>query len=52
MSLSPFLSQDSSPDVRQSAFALVGDLAKSCPARLTPCFKELVSLTLHALEPR
>ena len=44
--------QDTSADVRQSAFALVGDLAKSCPARLGPRFKEVVGLTLHALDPR
>ena len=42
--------QDILPDVRQSAFALVGDLARACPAYLTPVLTQLVALSLANLE--
>ena len=42
--------QDESPDVRQSAFAIVGDLARACPGSLTPILTQLVALSLANLE--
>lgn len=42
--------QDMLPDVRQSAFALVGDLARACPAYLSPVLTQLVALSLANLE--
>ncbi|GAB4816534.1 hypothetical protein N2152v2_003580 [Parachlorella kessleri] len=44
--------KDPSPDVRQSGFALVGDLAKACAAHLKPILRELVAEALHNLEPQ
>ena len=44
--------QDASPDVRQSAFALVGDLSKVCPGHLLPCTPQLVSLAVANLQPQ
>ena len=38
------------PDVRQSAFALVGDLSRACPAYLSPILTQLVALSLANLE--
>lgn len=38
-----------SPDVQQSAFALVGDLAKACPAHLKP-HADFFSVALQALD--
>lgn len=43
--------QDTSADIRQSAFALVGDLAKVAPSYLSPSLPELVSLTCAHLQP-
>lgn len=43
--------QDMLPDVRQSAFALVGDLARTCPAYLNPVLTQVVALSLANLEP-
>ncbi|KAK9804853.1 hypothetical protein WJX72_008726 [[Myrmecia] bisecta] len=42
--------QDPSPDVRQSAFALVGDLSKVCATHLQPIMKELVTLAVANLD--
>ncbi|KAG2499029.1 hypothetical protein HYH03_003214 [Edaphochlamys debaryana] len=42
--------QDPSPDVRQSAFALVGDLASACVAHLLPVLDSLVACALALLE--
>ena len=44
--------QDASPDVRQSAFALVGDLSKVHPGHLLPCTPQLVSLAVANLQPQ
>ncbi|WIA22073.1 hypothetical protein OEZ85_004416 [Tetradesmus obliquus] len=41
---------DSASDVRQSAFALVGDLAKSCPSHVLPRLDEFVKLSLACME--
>ncbi|KAF6260222.1 ARM repeat-containing protein [Scenedesmus sp. NREL 46B-D3] len=41
---------DSASDVRQSAFALVGDLAKACPSHVLPRLDELVKLSLACME--
>jgi len=43
--------QDESPDVRQSAFALVGDLAKLCAPHLAPVAGDLIRLGMAQLEP-
>lgn len=32
-----FLSQDTMPEVRQSSFALLGDLTKACFPHVKPC---------------
>jgi len=42
---------DASPDVRQSGFALLGDLARGCVSHLTPHAPKLVALCLQALGP-
>lgn len=39
------------PAIRQSAFALVGDLAKSCPTYLQPIASDIVALALRTLDP-
>ncbi|EFJ40829.1 hypothetical protein VOLCADRAFT_107966 [Volvox carteri f. nagariensis] len=41
---------DQSPDIRQSAFALIGDLASACVAHLLPVLEPLVSCSLTMLE--
>ncbi|GIL70967.1 hypothetical protein Vretifemale_1626 [Volvox reticuliferus] len=41
---------DPSPDVRQSAFALIGDLAAACVAHLLPVLDPLISCALTMLE--
>ncbi|GLI64504.1 hypothetical protein VaNZ11_007770 [Volvox africanus] len=41
---------DPSPDIRQSAFALIGDLASACVAHLLPVLDPLVSCALTMLE--
>ena len=41
---------DEVADVRQSAFALLGDLARGCPAHVMDKFSELVGLGLASLE--
>ena len=38
-------------EVRQSAYALVGDLSKSCPAVLRPAYGEIVPLLVSQLNP-
>ena len=43
--------QDGSPDVRQSAFALAGDLAKCCLSQLASVYSRLVELCVHSLHP-
>lgn len=40
-----------SADVRQSAFALVGDLSKACPAHLRPV-SDFFEVAVHALDTR
>ena len=47
----PFGVQDELADVRQSAFALVGDLAKSCAPQIAPIAPQLLQLAMHQLEP-
>eukprot|EP00884_Botryococcus_braunii_P019984 jgi/Botrbrau1/666/Bobra.0161s0050.1 len=42
--------QDPSPDVRQSAFALVGDLARFAFPQLQPAFKEFMAVCIQNLE--
>ena len=44
--------QDSEATVRQSAFALVGDLAQSSPSVLQPVLPIIVTVALQLLEPR
>ncbi|CAO2821247.1 unnamed protein product [Amaranthus hypochondriacus] len=41
---------DDSPDVRQSAFALLGDLARVCPVHLHPCLPQFLDITAKQLE--
>ena len=43
--------QDVSPDVRQSAFALVGDLAKAAAGHLAPVVPDLLALGIANLQP-
>ncbi|KAI3424477.1 hypothetical protein D9Q98_010027 [Chlorella vulgaris] len=43
--------QDSDSDVRQSGFALVGDLAKACAPHLKPALAELFKSALYNLQP-
>mmetsp|Transcript_12222 Transcript_12222/g.16667 ORF Transcript_12222/g.16667 Transcript_12222/m.16667 type:complete len:922 (-) Transcript_12222:537-3302(-) len=45
------LCQDQDPDVRQSAFELMGDLCKVCASHLAPSSPELFSLVCHNLSP-
>ena len=42
---------DSQPDVRQSAYALVGDLAKNCIGQLRPALGEYLPVLTHQLVP-
>ncbi|KAF8063844.1 TRN1 [Scenedesmus sp. PABB004] len=42
--------RDEAREVRQSAFALVGDLAKACPSHLLPRLAEFVSASLACME--
>lgn len=42
---------DASPDVRQSAFALVGDLARTCMPHLRPALGGIAAAALANLEP-
>lgn len=37
LSICIFLSQDTMPEVRQSSFALLGDLTKACFPHVKPC---------------
>ncbi|KAI3419849.1 Importin N-terminal domain-containing protein [Psidium guajava] len=41
---------DDAPDIRQSAFALLGDLARVCPAYLHPRLSEFVTIAAKQLE--
>ena len=43
--------RDSMPDVRQSAYALVGDLAKACVGQLRPVLGEYLPLLTQQLDP-
>jgi len=43
---------DESPDLRQSGFALVGDLARCCISHLTPLAPHLLTAALAALMPQ
>ena len=43
--------QDAKPDVCQSAFALVGDLAKCCMAHLKPVLNGYMPLLVQNLNP-
>lgn len=42
--------QDPSPDVRQSAFALVGDLSRNCGPHLQVVLKQLLTLAIQNME--
>jgi transportin-1 len=42
---------DASSDVRQSAFALLGDLARACAPHLRPAAPQLLAACLAHLEP-
>ena len=50
--LLPQCCQDPSPDVRQSAFALVGDLSRVCAPHLQPVVKQLLALAIQNMEAR
>jgi transportin-1 len=39
--------QDELPEVRQSSFALLGDLTKACFQHVLPCIRKLLSFKLH-----
>lgn len=43
--------RDATPDVRQSAYALVGDLAKACVDQLRPVLGEYLPLLTQQLDP-
>lgn len=43
--------KDRTPDVRQSAFALVGDLSKACIDTLQPGMSQLMEMLVQNLEP-
>ena len=47
----PPATQDPSPDVRQSSFALVGELARACAPHLRRAARELIAAALATLEP-
>lgn len=42
---------DDAQDVRQSAFALLGDLARVCPVHLHPCLSEFLDAAAKQLNP-
>ena len=42
---------DASPDVRQSAYALVGDLAKACIEQIKPALREYLPVLISHLNP-
>lgn len=42
--------QDPFPDVRQSAFALLGDLSRVCAPHLQPIMKQLLALAIQNME--
>lgn len=44
--------QDPSADIRQSAFALVGDLSKACAPHLRPAAPAIMHSALYNLEPQ
>ena len=50
--LLPQCCQDPSADVRQSAFALVGDLSRVCAPHLQPVIKQLLALAIQNMEAR
>lgn len=43
--------QDSMPEVRQSSFALLGDLTKACFVHVQPCIQEFMPVLAHNLNP-
>jgi len=43
--------KDRAPDVRQSAYALVGDLAKNCVLHLRPCIHQYLPVLTENLDP-
>ena len=43
--------QDSMPEVRQSSFALLGDLTKACFAHVHPCIPEFMPILSGNLNP-
>lgn len=50
--LPPLPKQDPSADIRQSAFALVGDLAKTCAPHLRPVAPAIMQSSIYNLEPQ
>ena len=46
------LPQDPNAEVRQSAFALVGDLAKACAPHIKPAAPQIIASALYNLEPQ
>lgn len=48
LTVSVFLCQDKMPEVRQSSFALLGDLTKACFQHVKPCIGEFcISKAMH-----
>jgi len=43
--------QDGMPEVRQSSFALLGDLTKACFVHVQPCIQEFMPVLAHNLNP-
>ncbi|UYV65620.1 TNPO1 [Cordylochernes scorpioides] len=43
--------QDPMPEVRQSSFALLGDLTKACFQHVNPCIQDFVPILGHNLNP-
>ena len=41
--------QDKMPEVRQSSFALLGDLTKACFQHVKPCIGMLLAATVHLI---
>ena len=45
------MSQDATAEVRQSAFALLGDLTKACFERVQPCLHDYLAKLAQNLDP-
>jgi transportin-1 len=43
---------DPAPGVRRSAFALLGDLSRSCPNQVTPSLQQFMELIIAQLQPQ